>query len=75
MPYARDLKDPQKRELLPFKFAEKKEQNKLLADICNKKETNAVDDEEGDCESDEGAIFMNEINARDQTGAQGSEAF
>ena len=75
MPYSRALKDPVKREQLPFRFAKyEPDQRKLFEDICSNK-TNDQEDDEGNVESDEGQLFMDDINANIYTGAQGSETF
>ena len=68
MPYSRDLKDPNKREQLPFRLAKRENQQKLLSDICNKKEAN-VEDEEADIESDEDQYQLNLENNRNYFGA------
>jgi len=68
------LNNPQKRELLPFRFAKRQEQQKLLQDISNKRDPNQ-DDDEGDVESDEGQNYLNMVNATTLTGAHGNDAF
>ena len=74
MPYSRELKDPIKREKLPFHFAIRKYQKQLLQDITNKKEAIQTDDE-GDVESDEGQEYLNAENAKLYTGAHGTDIF
>ena len=79
MPYQKELNNPQKREQLPFKFAKRQEQQKLLQDISNKRDPTGNDDDEGDVESDVGQNFLdglaeNRVNARQYTGAHGPDA-
>ena len=74
MPYSNDLKDPVKRENLPFKYAKRAEQTQLLTTICNRKDT-SMDEEEGDCESDEAQQYMNDNNRRVYAGAQGNDTY
>ena len=59
MPYSNDLKDPVKRENLPFKYAKRAEQTQLLTTICNRKDT-SMDEEEGDVESDDAQQFIDD---------------
>ena len=61
MPYQKELNNPQKREQLPFKFAKRQDQQKLLDDIDKKKEPKSDDEDEGDVESDEGQNYLNMI--------------
>ena len=50
MPYSKLLKDPNLRTKLPFKLAQKEQQQKLLSEINNRRDVG--EDEDADVESD-----------------------
>ena len=62
MPYSRILKDPNLRASLPFKYANKEMQQKLLSEITNRKDI--VDDDEADEESDPEVQYLNQQIAK-----------
>lgn len=65
MPYSKAIKDPVKREQLPYRFAKyEPDQRKLFDEICSNK-TREEEDDEGDVESDEGQQFLNRVGTAD----------